>query len=333
MTAVDTLHDAPPDFALRRIGTDAYPIPAYARYLDGVKICLDPGHGGQAHKRGYKRGPTGVREAEMNLRVAQYLRDLLEHCGAEVLLTREADVHSTLAERAQMANDWNADLFISCHHNAIGKPEVNRTTVWYHRDVDYRPANLDLARHLCQGLLDELALPDLTGVPLKSDQLMYENGFGILRHANVTAALCESSFFTNPAEEQRLRDPEYNLREAYGLFLGLAQYAFNGLPKLTLTSPADGVVPADEPATLVFHLDDGLRGRKAWGSDRQMILSDSLAVRIDGAERPYTFENDGYRLTVEIPEGFAAGDHPVEIQFQNMYKQSVLNPFLTLTAE
>lgn len=333
MVSVNTLRPAPPDFAEQRVGTADWPIPPYAKFLAGVKICLDPGHGGDAHKRGYKRGPTGVREAEMNLRVAQYLRAFLERAGAEVRLTREEDVDSSLAERAAVANEWGADLFLSLHHNAIGnKPHVNHTTVWYHADVDYRPSNLDLARYVCQGLYDALALPQITDVPLKSDQLMYQDGFGILRHAQVTAALAETSFFTNPEEEQRLRDPEYNLREAYGFFLGLAKYAAGGLPRGRLSEPAGGETPAAEerPAALVFELDDGLRGRKSWGAERQMILTDSIAVRIDGELVPFTFVNEGYRLTVELPADLAPGSHEVEVQFQNMSKNSVLNPQFTI---
>jgi N-acetylmuramoyl-L-alanine amidase len=130
MAAVSTLIPAPEDFAARHVGSEEYPIPPYAKFLEGVKICLDPGHGGDAHKRGYKRGGTGVREAEVNLRVAKYLREFLVTAGAEVLLTRAADVDVSLAERAAIANEWDADLFISLHHNAIGnKPHVNYTTV------------------------------------------------------------------------------------------------------------------------------------------------------------------------------------------------------------
>ena len=232
MLAVHTLIDAPPDFAVRRIESGDFPLPPYAKFLAGVTICLDPGHGGDADKRGFKRGPTGVREAEFNLRVANYLRELLTRAGAEVRSTREDNVNLSLEDRAAVANAWGADLFIALHHNAIdNKPEVNHTTVWYHNDVDFRPSDLDLARYLCQGLRDGLALPQITDVPLKSDQLMYPSGFGVLRAASVTAALSETSFFTNPEEEQRLRQPEYNLREAYGLFLGLAQYAAAGLPR------------------------------------------------------------------------------------------------------
>jgi N-acetylmuramoyl-L-alanine amidase len=361
MLAVNTLIPVPDGFLEQRLGSDDYPIPPYAKFLQGVKVCLDPGHGGDAHKRGYKRGPTGVREAEMNLRVAQYLRAFLEAAGADVKLTRDGDYDLSLKERADIANECRADLFISLHHNAIdNKPQVNFTTVWYHNDVDYRPSNLDLARYLCYGLYDSIALPQITDMPLKSDQLMYETGFGVLRHANVTAALTESSFFTNPDEEQRLRDPEYNLLEAYGLFVSLAKYAAAGLPRTGLIEPEDAIVYRDNdqsperergvtapagrpvagapgsdwmnPGMLVFELDDGLRGRKAWGHERQMILTDSLVARLDDQPVPYAFGDDAerYLLTVSLPDDLEPGEHTVEIQFQNMNKNSVLNPHFVI---
>ncbi len=326
MLSVNTLLPAPADFALNRIGSDDFPIPPHAKYLEGVRICIDPGHGGDAHKHGYKRGPTGVREAEMNLRVAQYLRDLLVHVGAEVKLTREDDNDLSLADRAKVADDWDADLFISCHHNATSNAEANRTTVWYHGTVDDRPDNLDLARHLCEGLFDSLQLPQLTGIPLKSDQLMYESGFGVLRAANKTSALCETSFYTNPEEEQRLRDPEYNLREAYGMFMGLARYAAGGLPTVSIMHISAESSSDVAERTIVFQLDDGLRSRKAWGSDRSMILRDSIAVRIDGERVDHEFLPNTYVLKVNIPDEVASGTHDVSVQFQNMFKHANTTP-------
>ena len=184
-----------------------------------------------------------------------------------------------------------------------------------------------------QGLQDGIALPQITGVPLKSDQLMYPNGFGVLRPVKMTAALTETSFFTNPEEEQRLRDPNYNLLEAYSLYLGFAKYAFSGLPKVELVEPVDGMLSAGQPVVLEFKLDDGLRKRKAWGSERQMILSSSIEVQIDGQVYEHEFFNDGYKLTVELPDGLPAGKHNVNVQFQNKYKNSVLNPIVELTVE
>jgi N-acetylmuramoyl-L-alanine amidase len=378
MLSIDTLLPEPEsDFAAKRIGSARHPTPHYAKFLRGVKVCLDPGHGGDAHQRAFKRGPTGVREAEMNLRVAQYLRELLTASGAEVKLTRAGDYDLSLRERAGVANAWGADLFISIHHNAVGNPKTNYTSIWYHGDVDFHPANLDLARYLGEGLYDHLPLEQLTDVPLKSDQLMYPGGFGVLAAARVTSALTEISFFTNPAEEQRLRDPEYNFREAYALFIGLARYAQAGLPRARLLAPADGVVrflapdaPADAddqpalgddalaepgaddgalaatdeapPATdahaapapaalLVVQLDDGLRGRRAWGSERQMILTGSLAVRINDEPMEFVFTPGDYRLFISVPADLPPGEHALEVQFTNKNKNSVLNPHFTFT--
>lgn len=335
MLSVNTLVAAPADYAAARIGSAAYPIPPWARHLRGVRIVLDPGHGGDSQQRGFKRGPSGVREAEMNLRVAQYLRDALLRGGAEVRLTREADFDLTHAARAAVANAWPADFFISLHHNAIeNKPTANYSSVWYHGGVDTSPSSLDLARYLCDGIETALALPQVTDVPLKSDQLMYADGFAVLRHATVTAALVESSFYTNPDEEQRLRRPEYNLREAYGLFLAIARYAQAGLPRATLVSPADATLAPGHGRRLVFMLDDGLRSRKSWGFERQMILSDSIVTRVAGRAVVHTFTNSDYRLEVAVPDDLRPGSYPVEVQFQNLYKNSVLNPrhVLTLTA-
>jgi N-acetylmuramoyl-L-alanine amidase len=179
--------------------------------------------------------------------------------------------------------------------------------------------------------------------------LMHKTGFAVLRNATVTAALCESSFFTNPDEEQRLRQPKYNLREAHGLFVGLAKYAAAGLPRATLVKPARdmrvrGDVRSDDrtqesdaelisPAetngrVLIFELDDGLRGRRAWGHERTMILAHTIAVSVDGRIVPHVFEDDGerYLLTVRLPDEFRTEEIAVDLQFQNMNKNSVLNP-------
>ncbi len=351
MTAVNTLIPAPPDYAARQIDAGRYPIPPYAKFLAGVRICLNPGHGGDAQKRGFKRGPTGVREAEMNLRVAKYLREFLIRCGAEVLLTREDDIELSYEQRAEIANRWPADLFVSIHHNAIDNhPQANYTTVWYHDGVDAWPSNLDLARYLCQGLYDTLALPQITDVPLKSDLLMYKRGFAVLRHARVTAALTESAFYTNPEQEQKLRSPAYNLLEAYGLFLGLARYAAAGLPRARLIEPLPAgsrptTATASQPAglalrddrtvplargtrRLVFELDDGLRSRKSWGWQRTMILRDSIAARLDGAPLRTRFSDDGqrYRLVVELPARIKTGRHTLRLHFENLFKNSVIDP-------
>ena len=188
-----------------------------------MKICLDPGHGGRSGRKGYKQGPTGLREEEVNLRVANCLREFLEASGAKVYMTRRKDVYLAADDRedqrlrVEMANRNDCDVFLSIHHNANdANPNANFTSVWYHDDPDHSPASLDIARHLATALSDELRLPQQLGCPVMSDKSMFaRSGFSVLRQAKVPAVLCEASFHSNPDEEDRLRNPEYNRREAH----------------------------------------------------------------------------------------------------------------------
>ena len=81
-------------------------IPPHARHLKGFKICLDPGHGGQAHVPDYKRGPTGLREAEVNLQVALYLREILQKVGVTVIMTRLDDSYVTANAESDCQRKW-----------------------------------------------------------------------------------------------------------------------------------------------------------------------------------------------------------------------------------
>jgi hypothetical protein len=83
----------------------------------------------------------------------------------------------------------------------------------------------------------------------------------------------------------------------------------------------------------VFELDDGLRARRAWGADRQMIFSDTIAVRLGEERLPHTFVNEGYVLTVELPDELLAGEHIVAVHFANMFKNSVINPRFAVSVE
>ncbi len=297
-----------------------YEIPNYAKFLEGMKICLDPGHGGDAHIPRYKRGPTGVREAEMNWTTAQYLKEFLETAGAEVLLARSGDESVSLAERARVANEAKVNFFISMHHNAASRESANFTTTWYHADPDYGPMNLDLSRYLQQGVAEALRLPEVAANPLKSDYLMYpDSGFGVLRRLEVPGCLVEASFFSNLIEEQRLRHPEYLKREAYGYFLGIARYVAAGIPFSVMRQPEPGARLQDKQPEIVVELNDGLRDRGGWGADRNWIFTDSIRVRLDGREIPdATYDRQAKQVRFQVPEKLANGIHQVELGFRNL---------------
>ena len=296
-----------------------YAIPPFARYLKDVKICLDPGHGGDAHLKNYKRGPTGLREAEVNLRVAFYLQEFLQEAGAIVFMTRSDDSFVSIADRSALANQNAVDLFISIHHNQFSKPETNYTSTWYHRDADDSLSSLDFARYVHQGVAEALRLPRIAATGLYSDQLVIPSGFGVLRLTKATAILCEASFFSNPEEEERLRDPEYNRREAYGYFLGIARYVAAGFPKSVLIEPSPESAIETKTPRIQIRVMDGLHERGAWMLERQQVFSNSIRVELDGVVVPHQYLRDEDVVVVVPKEPLSNGTHTVETSLVNYY--------------
>jgi N-acetylmuramoyl-L-alanine amidase len=213
----------------------------YTPALTGKKFYLDPGHGGSDRKN---KSPNGiVIEADINLFVSLYLKGFLERAGATVNMTRETDKTVELNERTNMANNSDAEYFISVHHNAPGKASdrfTNYTSTYYHaeeKDYEHHPSNRDLARYINRDLAFNTGRPaglaSFDGTI--SDYLIYPgDGFSVLRNINLPAVLVECSFFTNLNEELRLSDTLYNKMEAWGIFKGLAKYFKTSPPALSL---------------------------------------------------------------------------------------------------
>ncbi len=333
---VDPLRSLPSDYEWTAQLAPTFPVPPYAHLLRDVTIVLDPGHGGRADRKGWKRGPTGLREAEVNLRVALFLRDFLETVGAGVVLTRTSDVYLDpdiqidLCKRIEIANQLRADLFLSIHHNGDDhSSDANYTSVFYHATPDHSPASLDAARHLLTGLNDALRLEQHLGCALVSDYAIFPGrGFAVLRQAEVPAVLSEASFHSNPEEERRLRDPVYNRCEAYGLFLGLARWAQAGLPRVRLIEPADRRVGAAK--TIVIRLDDGLSDRGGLGTNLPQVEVGTLAVEIAGRPVPYAADFANKQLRIEPTRDVIRKGGRLYVDFANVFGQHVLHPWIEL---
>ncbi|MGH7496074.1 MAG: N-acetylmuramoyl-L-alanine amidase [bacterium] len=295
-----------------------YTIPPYASYLAPFKIALDPGHGGLSHLPGYKRGPTGKEEAVMNLSVARQLKEFLELAGARVVMTREDDRFVSLQARADRAAQTGSDFMISLHHNAGANPEANYAAVFYHSHPDYSPMSMDLARQVYFGLVEALRLPQMSPEGLLSDKLIYPAGFGLLRVSRIPAILLESSFYSNPAEEKRLMKLEYNRREAYGIFLGLARWAAGGIPSARMIKPS-GVVSEKTPE-IVYALADGVSPRANRPNSQLLIYSSSVTMRLDGEVVPARLEPAQKRLFYRPALPLKNGPHVVQVDVQNLFK-------------
>ena len=294
-------------------------IPAYARHLKDFKICLDPGHGGQGHISDYKRGPTGVREADVNLQVARHLREMLQKAGATVVMTRIDDSYVSLATRSQIANKSGAHFFISLHHNGIDNPKTNYTSTWYHGDADDSRQSLDLARYIQHEVSDALRLPSSPATGLYSDKLVTASGFGVLRLTECPAVLCEASFLSNPEEEARLKKDDYLRNEAYGYFLGIARYVAAGFPKGVLVEPQPETIIQTRTPRLQIRVMDGLHQRGAWMLKRQQVFTNSIQVKVDGVRVPHHYDPDTDIITVAIEKPLANGVHFVQTELVNYY--------------
>ena len=303
----------------RKLPQANFGIPPYARYLEGIKICLDPGHGGQAHLLNYKRGPTGFREAEANLRVALHLREFLKEAGAIVFMTRTDDSFVSIPDRSEIANKNAVDFFISLHHNSFSDPETNYTSTWYHQDADDSRASLDLARYVQQSVADALRLPQFTPTGLYSDRLVIPSGFGVLRLTKRPAILVEASFYSNPEEEQRLKKESYNKREAYGYFIGIARYVAAGFPKGVLLTPSPESSVETKQPRIEIRVADGLHERGAWMLKRQQVFSDSISVKLDGVIVPHQYLRAEDLIVIVPSKPLSNGVHFVETNLVNYY--------------
>lgn len=275
----------------------------YSRFINGWKIFIDPGHGGSDRRNiGIKKK---VVEADVNLKVALYLRDYLRSAGAIVFMSREKDTTVSLSDRVKMATQSGADIFISIHHNAMpGDPNVYYASTWYHAvegDPGFHPCNRDIARYIQRDLAFALRIsgPLASFDGTMSDYVVYPGqGFYVLRNATMPAVLVECTFFTNEHEERRLSIEEFNRIEAWGIFKGLAKYIQAGVPKIELLS--DSVLTFPRPTILLKV------------SDKSGIDKQSIRIKIDSLLIPQEFittiDGDGFSIILftpnfNLPEG------------------------------
>ncbi len=201
--------------------------------LIGKIICIDAGHGGTAKTDSYRVGALGEREEWVNLRVALILQELLEEKGAKVIMTRIDDEHIPLAQRAQIAKDGQADLFLSIHHNATADPKVNFPIVYFSGNASENLAGVLLGKEIAKALVSNL-YNGKSPVSVVSDHTIFPTGgASVLRETyGIPGVLAEASFFTNIDEEKRLKQSEYNQQEALGYLAALENFFSTSVPKI-----------------------------------------------------------------------------------------------------
>ena len=201
--------------------------------LSGKIICVDAGHGGTALTDSYRVGPGGEREEWINLRVAKLLQRMLEGKGATVFMTRTTDDTIALWHRARIAVDNKADLFVSIHHNATADSNVDFPIIYFHGNSSENLAGVALGKELATTITKKLFNGN-SPVSVASDFSIFPKaGAQVLRGTyGIPGVLAEAAFFSNPGEEQKLKQEEYNQIEATAYTEALEAFFSKPIPKI-----------------------------------------------------------------------------------------------------
>ena len=177
--------------------------------LKGLKIALEPGHGGS---NSGARGVSGSQEKDINrLAVAELARQF-KAAGATPVIVRENDEDSSLGERVRRAIAANADFFISVHANSAGHERgylrVSGTSTYYKW-----PFCRDLSDAIHTRLLDITKLDDFGNVG-------NFNYYPIRANTWMPSMLVEQAFMSNPEDEAKMLDPAFRREMMRAVLLG-----------------------------------------------------------------------------------------------------------------
>ena len=233
-------------------------IPAYVKAEKGVRIlivAIDAGHGGEdpgAH------GRRGTLEKHVTLAIARKLKVQIDNTpNMRALLIRDGDYFIPLNGRVVKARQANADLFVSIHADAFVKPHARGSSVFA---LSERGATSTTARwlakkeneadliggvnisekdpYLARTLLDlsqtatisdsmKLAkhvLGELGDINTLHRGKVEQAGFAVLKSPDIPSILIESAFISNPAEEAKLNDGNYQEKMALAIYGGIKRY-------------------------------------------------------------------------------------------------------------
>jgi N-acetylmuramoyl-L-alanine amidase len=215
-----------------------------------IVLVIDPGHGGDD---GGAQGPGGRFEKDMTLALARRLRAAaVDSLSIQAYLTRDGDTEVPLDERAAIANNFNADIFISLHANGSRIASATGTEVFF---LSYTAADDEARRIAMQegAILEKAPANDkdvglilwdmaqaaqleassklagnlhgeISAAALSRSRGVKQAPFRVLVGATMPAALVEVGFITNPEEEKRLFSEAHQVRLVNAIIQGLGRF-------------------------------------------------------------------------------------------------------------
>lgn len=225
-----------------------------------VIIVIDPGHGG---KDAGAIGFSGAQEKDINLAVSKYLQKTINtNKGFKAILTRDSDYFIELRERLGIAHRHKADMFVAIHADAYISKTARGVSVFA---LSQKGATSEAARWLAKkeneselgrnisnkntslkSVLIDLAQAATISASLEIGRsLLYgfnqfahlhshrveQAAFVVLKSPDIPSLLVETGFISDPYEESRLRDPEYQQKIASCLASGIVEYFTSRPPR------------------------------------------------------------------------------------------------------
>lgn len=173
--------------------------------IRNLTIILDAGHGGIDVGTIVET----IEEKNINIQVTNKLKEILEDKGIDVILTRENDETIKLDERISIANQYDADLFISIHCNFYEKDDSIRGLEAYYY-------NNEKAKYYA-----DIMLEDLSRTEYIKTRNVKSVGYYVLKYSKTPAILLELGFLSNEQERINLSDDEYQDYLANALALSI----------------------------------------------------------------------------------------------------------------
>ncbi len=220
-----------------------------------IIVAIDPGHGGEDPGA---VGPSGLKEKDVVLSIGLQLRDRINATpGMRAYMTRDSDYFVPLGERVRRARRVQADLFVSIHADAFYTPQARGASVYalstqgasssaarwmadrenasdavgginaQVADAQVLRAMLDMSTtaQINDSLqLGSAMLSQLDRVGRLHKRRVEQAGFAVLKAPDVPSVLVETAFISNPDEERRLADRDYQAGLVEALHQGIRQY-------------------------------------------------------------------------------------------------------------
>lgn len=171
-------------------------------------IVVDPGHGGQDPGA---IGIGGLQEKRIVIAIALQVAKLLERQGVRAILTRSDDRFVSLKGRVDIAENANANGFVSIHANSVGlgRLQVNGLETYYY-DSGY-----SLARTIHKSILRRVNV---------LDRGVRRARFYVLRKTTMPATLVEVGYVTGSSDSKKLANPSYRRKMAEAIANGILEY-------------------------------------------------------------------------------------------------------------